>query len=1262
MKRTRRKVEKLALPVSQTFDQQFWPVLIALTVLSGIAAGAILSLLSGVWMWGALLALPAATAAIVYALYRMDDTRFRRSLQLSILVSLGFHLLLLVVASFISIFQNPYQTPQREIAQRQQKTIVISKKQQPFVWEMTQKHAVANPNVEAQRQQSQSSAQAQSVPVERSQLTPTPQTVRRERTNTTIPRLDRELSQLRRSTSNVEPRSSVPAAMAAKNVASKSEPAQANRQAARSAESAADEMQRQQSESMASRSVTKLKEIRQASPASSRSERQATEIAAAPAPASESIATRKRRTPRIPTVASSEVAEAKPAAPAKAQVREAEPTAVTIARRSSAASAEKVVAKTETKTQRSTVRKSERQESLVTQQTLARPDVDTPQPRKTTRQANVASTVAQLDAPANPTSAKTIQSRRPSPQALAVSKSESGTAGAGRAENLESDTGGLTSPALVASDSSRNEKRENTLAKNISLSSQQQAENGRSTARSLQPKSSFKAETADIAKIAGSSQPSLKSESSSAANIDSATRDDRSKTIAEKGQSQLDLGPTKVVKDSVEKRRGGGGMPEITPAAPSELASGRRLSEKTPTQIAAAALDTQGPLTPSSMPAVSGANVNNDADNVARSSSDANERITKAPNQDSDLEFQSRLTNAYTERFADKSGAIQALEPVKEPNEDAHLGNARTRLASAPSPSATASLGLEDPIDGPAESETRRPTAGNSIASDIVNRASNSIPGSVLARSAAGALAQAASSMPLADTSGMGRRRNKETASLGTSRSESESTNRGRSNQKQPNAPIAEGVARIKPSENANGAGASTELLPDAMGDSESIVRSDTRKAGTKLDIRAELGAAGLADDPSRTIGVTTRPATKQSRLIAVDSDARFKKREFGGMPTVSPQAVMAREAFRDRRPSAKSKSAPSTEAAVESGLEFLARFQAPDGSWSLGRFDVDHPNHQSQLTSDTAATGLAMLAFQGAGYNHREFKYKAQLQKAVDWMVKNQSKDGGLYLEADDKSNSSSRMYSHAIAALAITEAYGMTQDPKLREPAQRSIAYIEATQDPDKGGWRYFPTGKLRSTDTSVTGWMMMALQSARLAGLRVEDGTFRAIDSWLDMAAIFDSEYAYNPFGTDAAGISREQGRRASYSMTAVGLLMRVYSGWDRSDLRFQRGALKLLEQMPSDLNPKLRDTYYWYYATQVLKHAGGDAWETWNRELQPLLVGSQEKRGDMRGSWHPYEPVPDRWGAHGGRLYVTAMNLLSLEVRYRLLPLYDQTINK
>ncbi len=87
-----------------------------------------------------------------------------------------------------------------------------------------------------------------------------------------------------------------------------------------------------------------------------------------------------------------------------------------------------------------------------------------------------------------------------------------------------------------------------------------------------------------------------------------------------------------------------------------------------------------------------------------------------------------------------------------------------------------------------------------------------------------------------------------------------------------------------------------------------------------------------------------------------------------------------------------------------------------------------------------------------------------------------------------------------------------------------------------------------------------------------------------------------------------------------------------------------------------NPE-RDTYYWYYGTQVMYHLGGDHWEAWREQLEPLLVRSQIASGPLAGSWDPLRPVPDKWAAYGGRLYVTALNLLSLEVDYRHLSLDD-----
>ena len=127
-----------------------------------------------------------------------------------------------------------------------------------------------------------------------------------------------------------------------------------------------------------------------------------------------------------------------------------------------------------------------------------------------------------------------------------------------------------------------------------------------------------------------------------------------------------------------------------------------------------------------------------------------------------------------------------------------------------------------------------------------------------------------------------------------------------------------------------------------------------------------------------------------------------------------------------------------------------------------------------------------------------------------------------------------------------------------------------------------------------------------------------------------------------------------------MTSVGLLMRMYTGWRRDDPQLIRGAEYLRQNLPEigSTGDGQRDTYYWYYATQVMFHMRGAYWEDWNERLHPLLVSSQEQVGPLAGSWDPYRPVRDRWAVHGGRLYVTTMNLLSLEVYYRHMPLYRQ----
>ena len=318
-----------------------------------------------------------------------------------------------------------------------------------------------------------------------------------------------------------------------------------------------------------------------------------------------------------------------------------------------------------------------------------------------------------------------------------------------------------------------------------------------------------------------------------------------------------------------------------------------------------------------------------------------------------------------------------------------------------------------------------------------------------------------------------------------------------------------------------------------------------------------------------------------------------------------------------------------TTEASVGQSLEWLKRNQLSDGSWSLaGPFTSGAPSD-----GRVAATAMALLAFQGAGHTTAAGKYRKQVQNGWRALLAAQDRDGNFYRGSLNEE----RSYSQGLATIAVCEIYGMTKSRTFRGPAQKAVDYAVKTQAPE-GGWRYIPGV---DSDTSVTGWYVMGLQSARMAGLEVPVPTLPRVGAYLDTVALDGgSFYKYQP------------ARQASSpSTTAVGLLCRQYLGWEQNDPRLVKGAQFLVEH---GIDWKNRDVYYWYYATQVLHHLGGDSWDRWNLVMREVLPSYQVKDGKEEGSWNP---DGDRWGTQGGRLYTTCLSTYMLETYYRHLPLYS-----
>jgi hypothetical protein len=322
----------------------------------------------------------------------------------------------------------------------------------------------------------------------------------------------------------------------------------------------------------------------------------------------------------------------------------------------------------------------------------------------------------------------------------------------------------------------------------------------------------------------------------------------------------------------------------------------------------------------------------------------------------------------------------------------------------------------------------------------------------------------------------------------------------------------------------------------------------------------------------------------------------------------------------------------PESEAAVERGLNWLLAHQFSDGSWHFDHTLVGGPcngycRHPGTHGTSTGATAMALLAFYGAGYTHKKGPYQQELNRGLYYLGSRMllTQNGGDLQEGT--------MYAQGLSAIALCEAYAMSGDENLRPFAEQAIRFILYAQDKKGGGWRYSPG---EPGDTTMHGWQLMSLKSASLAGLSVPS------PAWLLAGEFLDSVQADN----GAAYGYRTPQRLPTTS--AVGLLCRMYMGWDRKHEALARGVARLDKLGPSPTN-----MYYNYYATQVMHHYDGDPWQRWNAKMREHLIATQARSGHESGSWH----FDDQHGNVGGRLYTTAMAVMTLEVYYRYLPLYS-----
>ena len=380
--------------------------------------------------------------------------------------------------------------------------------------------------------------------------------------------------------------------------------------------------------------------------------------------------------------------------------------------------------------------------------------------------------------------------------------------------------------------------------------------------------------------------------------------------------------------------------------------------------------------------------------------------------------------------------------------------------------------------------------------------------------------------------------------------------------------------------------------------------------------------------------------------------------------------------------------SSQESEEAVDRGLKWLAEHQFPVGGWNfdhrLGPCQGRCSNPGVPMTKAVnGATGLALLAFIDHGNTHQAGAYRQNVTAGLHFLVGRMSNDGSLW-------EAGGTMYSHAIALMAICgdlrveqEASDHTKlypwqvsaaakvnngarptatrsntnpkptkddrtlqerkeqfqrdslDRMLPPAASKGLKFTLNTQDVRHGGWRYDP--KRAESDISVTGWHVMALHSAAAVDLPIPGRTFSGVGALLDsLQGEYGNSYGY-----------RRSAAEATPTRSAIGLLCRVYGGWNRQQI--ERGVTMLVANGPSE-----NDMYYNYYGTLLLHHYGGPQWDEWNHKMREQLIRTQSHDGHETGSW---SFAPSHSNAVAGRHFDTCMACLILETYYRSKPVYS-----
>ncbi|MEX0820072.1 MAG: prenyltransferase/squalene oxidase repeat-containing protein, partial [Pirellulaceae bacterium] len=337
-------------------------------------------------------------------------------------------------------------------------------------------------------------------------------------------------------------------------------------------------------------------------------------------------------------------------------------------------------------------------------------------------------------------------------------------------------------------------------------------------------------------------------------------------------------------------------------------------------------------------------------------------------------------------------------------------------------------------------------------------------------------------------------------------------------------------------------------------------------------------------------------------------------------------------------------------ERSVDSGIHWLASQQADDGSFP------------SNPVGQPAVTSLAVMAFLSSGHLPGEGRYGQQLNRAIDYVLDQQSRRGYFSLlqvapPTGHLKPSQTLVYNHCISGLMLGEVYGMTSGERSRRIEQslaKALAFSRSVQARQKqhadeaGGWRYaYPDSPAANSDLSVTGWALMFYRSARNAEFEVPKQYFDEGLDFVERCYVLDADHEDGVFGYRPATVQPDA--RPSLANTGSAILTLILGG--RHDSAMVRTGVDWFLTRDYPVANKTGHFYLaTYYSSQAMAQVGGP---TWNR-VYPQIVERLLIEQTPNGSW----PAGRGNEVSFGSTYSTSLAILALTPPFQLLPIYQR----